>query len=130
MTETTLENLATTWNVTFELDDAPTKKDAVASGLPVGAAESEPANKKARTDFGFGTQRSGNQLGGKPVWTMHNAYIHSKDLEGRQHEALFIAFQHITWVHRSTLPPKELHMRVTYLFNIWHIRQVEKDGYG
>jgi hypothetical protein len=44
----------------LKLDDTPiTKDDAVASGLPVGAAESETAKKKVRTDFGFGTQHWG-----------------------------------------------------------------------
>jgi hypothetical protein len=116
MTAVPFENM-----FTFELDDTTiTKDDAVASGLPVGAAESEPAKKKVRTDFGFGAQRWGNQLGGNPVWTIRNSYIHSKDLEGRQCEVLFMAYQHITRVHGRTLPPKELYMRVTNLFNIGH----------
>ena len=108
----------------------PTEDDAVASGLPVGAAGSEPAKKKVRTDFGFGAERWGNRLGGNPVWTMHNTYIHSKDLEGRQREALFMAYQHITKVHGRALPQKELYKRVADLFNIWHIGLVENDGYG
>jgi hypothetical protein len=57
-----------------ELDDStPVKDDVVASGLPVGAAESEPVKKKVRMDFGFGAQWWGNQLGGNPVWTMHSS---------------------------------------------------------
>jgi hypothetical protein len=108
----------------------PTEDNAVASGLPVNAAESEPAKKKARTDFGFGAKRWGNRLGGNPVWIIHNTYIHSKDLKGRQRKALFMAYQHITNVHGSTLPPKELYARVAHLFNIWHIGLVENDGYG
>jgi hypothetical protein len=134
ITETTLENLAMFELddlATLEVDDAPsTKEDNVASRLPFGAAESEPANKKARMDFGFGAQRWGNRLGGNQVWTMHNTYIHSKDLEGRQHEASFMLYQHITWVDGSILPPKELYMRVANHFNIWHIGLVGKDGYG
>jgi hypothetical protein len=35
----------------------PRSNNAVASELPVGEAESEPAKKKVRTDFGFGAQR-------------------------------------------------------------------------
>jgi hypothetical protein len=128
MTETELKNLAT-FESTLESDAAPTKEDDVASRLPFGAAE-EPAKKKAKTDFGFGAQRWGNRLGGNPNWTMDNTYIHAKDLEGRQREALFMSYQHITRVHGSTLPPKELYMRVANLFNIWHIGLVEKDGYG
>jgi hypothetical protein len=116
----------------FELDDTPssTKDDAVASELPVGVAESEPAKKKVRMDFGLGAQYWGYGLGGNPVWTIHDSYIHSNDLEGRQREALFMAFQHTTGMHGRTLPPKELYMRVANLLNIWHIGLVEKDGYG
>jgi hypothetical protein len=109
----------------------PTEDNVVASGLPVDAAESEPAKKKqARVDLVFGAERWGNRLGGFPACSMDTTYIHSKDLPVIVRRALFTAYQHITRVHGSALQPKALYERVANLFNIWHIGLVEQDGYG
>ncbi len=48
---------------------------------------------------------------------------------GTQREALLQAYQHITRVHGSTLPPKALYTRVANLFNVCHTGLVKNDGY-